>query len=317
MMHNKDSAYVLYVDHQGHPSPLSLCYQATASRRLTSSVDRPIPSSATEVDSAFCPQCLSFQDVSTAGNIGYCSHPSCKLCPLCRSVVSVVAEESITLYKCVICNWNSKKCGIDGTLSGENISEEIYAGAVLKLHDQWKILVKEEGRTMDAQFRSTKEFLLQFAKDRAKGRNKCNTRINEWSLQTLEEAQRTSSKSLELSIYEQTEKFQLEKIPLEDGDRIETLIHTSNQGLNSRTMLLYGAGGTLNGTFLPLPIPLRPRKSRRCCAELKENRPGILVKPKLNPLEGDSSLRTGHGQWWKKVRINRKIGVGTLDYFAF
>merc|ERR1740124_434648 len=51
---------------------------------------------------------------------------------------------------------------------------------------------------------------------------------------------------------------------------------------------------------LPIPIPLRPRKSRRCRAELKEGRPGILVKPKLNPLEGDTSLRSGHGQWYKK-----------------
>jgi hypothetical protein len=33
---------------------------------------------------------------------------------------------------------------------------------------------------------------------------------------------------------------------------------------------------------------------------LAEGRPGILVKPKLNPLEGDTSLRSGHGQWWKK-----------------
>jgi hypothetical protein len=53
--------------------------------------------------------------------------------------------------------------------------------------------------------------------------------------------------------------------------------------------------------LLPLSIPLRVRTSRRCRAELAEGRPGILVKPKLNPLEGDSSLRTGHGQWWKKV----------------
>jgi hypothetical protein len=52
--------------------------------------------------------------------------------------------------------------------------------------------------------------------------------------------------------------------------------------------------------LLPIPIKLRPRKSRRCRAELREGRAGILLKPRLNPLEGDSSLRSGHGQWWKK-----------------
>ena len=51
---------------------------------------------------------------------------------------------------------------------------------------------------------------------------------------------------------------------------------------------------------LPLQIPVLPRKSGRCLAELAEGRPGILVKPKLNPLEGDTSLRSSHGQWFKK-----------------
>jgi hypothetical protein len=46
---------------------------------------------------------------------------------------------------------------------------------------------------------------------------------------------------------------------------------------------------------------------------LDEGRPGILVKPKLNPLEGDSSLRGGHVQWWKKnssaIHVVPKITV--------
>jgi hypothetical protein len=55
--------------------------------------------------------------------------------------------------------------------------------------------------------------------------------------------------------------------------------------------------------LLPLPTPLRVRLSRRCRAELAEGRPGILLKPKLGPLEGDSSQRSGLGQWMKKVRL--------------
>ncbi|KAK1734603.1 hypothetical protein QTG54_014476 [Skeletonema marinoi] len=52
--------------------------------------------------------------------------------------------------------------------------------------------------------------------------------------------------------------------------------------------------------LLPLPVHYRSRVSRRCRAEQSAGRTGILVKPKLNPLEGDTSLRAGHGQWWKK-----------------
>ena len=29
-------------------------------------------------------------------------------------------------------------------------------------------------------------------------------------------------------------------------------------------------------------------------------RPGILLKPKVNPLEGDSSMRSNVGKWWQK-----------------
>ncbi|VEU43001.1 unnamed protein product [Pseudo-nitzschia multistriata] len=95
----------------------------------------------------------------------------------------------------------------------------------------------------------------------------------------------------------------LQQIPLDDEEDEQPLFHSSFEGLSAETILSQESGGNTTGSIeslLPLQIPLRPRKSRRCRAELAENRPGILVKPKLNPLEGDSSLRTGHGQWWKK-----------------
>ena len=64
-------------------------------------------------------------------------------------------------------------------------------------------------------------------------------------------------------------------------------------------------------------MPLRAHKSRRCKVEVNEGKPGILLKPKLNPLEGDSSLRSGHGQWWKKdssaLHVIPKISVVDLD----
>lgn len=80
----------------------------------------------------------------------------------------------------------------------------------------------------------------------------------------------------------------------------------SSKGLGEITPVVPRAGAIsvmsllFSPNQLPIPIPLRPRKSRRCLAELAEGRPGILVKPKLNPLEGDTSLRSSHGQWFKK-----------------
>jgi len=67
-------------------------------------------------------------------------------------------------------------------------------------------------------------------------------------------------------------------------------------------MSMYSTTISSERDLLPVPMRLRSRTVRRCVVELAAGRPGILVKPKAHPLEGDTSLRFGHGQWWKKVR---------------
>ena len=328
MMNNEDSTYVLYVDHQGHPAPLSLCYHATASRKLTSSVDRPFPSSITEVDSAYCPQCLSFHDANTASNLGFCPKATCRLCPLCRSVSSITAKDSICFYQCGRCDWNSKICDIQTSLvtsnDNGNISLEEVENASVELLSQYKSRIEERNRSADDHFNSMQKTLIGIAKDHVKGRRSTTssgryfsqapvTKRNEnddlkvWSVQALEDSQRTREENFISSISEPTGGTHIERISLDAGeeeDDDEPLFHPSFQLLSTEIILSQKNGGNLPGsleTLLPHPIPLRPRKSRRCRAEIAESRPGILVKPKLNPLEGDSSLRTGHGQWWKKV----------------
>ena len=131
------------------------------------------------------------------------------------------------------------------------------------------------------------------------------SRQGEWSLESLEEA--LASKKEEWNFEEETkldEGGSLQRLSLDDE-----LPETDTASLASISVMAWqrqtmGYSFTVNerNDLLPLPIPLRVRRSRRCRAELAEGRPGILLKPKLNPLEGDSSLRTGHGQWWRKVR---------------
>lgn len=82
----------------------------------------------------------------------------------------------------------------------------------------------------------------------------------------------------------------------EKGKKEHAHIITSTQTTGQNTI----SSSSTVSSLLPVPLPLRARYVRRCCAELAKGRPGILVKPKVNPLEGDSSLRFGHGQWWKK-----------------
>lgn len=342
MMNNEDSAYVLYVDHQGHPAPLSLSYHATASRRLTSSVDRHPPSSVTEVDSAYCPQCLTFHDANTAGNLGYCPNEECRLCPVCRAVATVGVENSIFFYDCGLCEWTSKTCQLQTSLasssseSGEVILEAVKQASE-ELLSQWKAKITQRNQLGVDHFSNMTKAMVGLAKEHVKGQRSSTRRVfspglaskrskdggsKGWSIETLENSQRTRNVNVETSINEPVGGKSLTQISLDTEEENAPLYHPSLQGLTAETLLSQEVGGNTTGsieTLLPLSIPLRPRKSRRCRAELAESRPGILVKPKLNPLEGDSSLRTGHGQWWKKVRYIAWIQIRPLfvDHLGF
>lgn len=132
-----------------------------------------------------------------------------------------------------------------------------------------------------------------------------------WSVEALEteiqKKKEASAEEMATVVGGQT----LQRIPLEDEKTLDGRL----QGLpvDSIAFQALTSAPTMSmADLLPLEIPLRSRNSRRCRAELAEGKPGILVKPKLNPLEGDSSLRTGHGQWWKKVRPPKAVPVSPL-----
>jgi hypothetical protein len=129
-----------------------------------------------------------------------------------------------------------------------------------------------------------------------------------WSVQLLEESLDAREQLLMSAVEEPVGGREVHLVSLVN----EQPLSPSLEGISADAILLQESSiSTIEppsmDTLLPLGIPLRPRKSRRCRAEMAEGRPGILVKPKLNPLEGDSSLRTGHGQWWKKVRMLMKL----------
>lgn len=127
-----------------------------------------------------------------------------------------------------------------------------------------------------------------------------------WSVNSLEASMKQRMEALTEG-YSSKLSLPVQRISLDgDGDDdLPPVMEDSMNGVSHAAIQLQ----TLNRPdfiksrteMLPLPIPLRPRNSRRCRAELAQGRPGILLKPKLNPLEGDSSLRSGHGQWFKKV----------------
>jgi hypothetical protein len=132
-----------------------------------------------------------------------------------------------------------------------------------------------------------------------------------WSVEALEtEIQKKKNASAE-EMASVLGGQKLQRIPLEN----EQTLDGGLQGLPVASIALQAltSAPTMSmADMLPLGIPLRSRNSRRCRAELADGKPGILLKPKLNPLEGDSSLRPGHGQWWKKVRPPITVPVLSL-----
>jgi len=299
--------FVLYVDHQNHPAPLTECFHATASRRLSSTVDRHgRPSTITQVDSAYCPQCLSFHDASSAATLGYCSN--CVSCPLCCSVVSCAPldSENKTLlgFVCGQCDWTSQSSGLtvpfitggtkeDVAQSVDKLTESLNelrqaATTTAALEHYQHLIAGYEGlvkKPFLTSKKGSKHQLFQSRNEKEDGA---------WSVEALESAlQEKAAKN----IYSNNNLFENVTVQYLDLTNPPKVLEKQFQDAPVRVLTCHNATNLL----LPQPIPLKSRKSRRCRAELAEGKPGILVKPKLNPLEGDSSLRTGHGQWWKKV----------------
>ncbi|KAL9191306.1 hypothetical protein ACHAXT_001012 [Thalassiosira profunda] len=330
----RGAGVVLYVDHARHLAPLTLCYHATASRHLTSGRSDVVPpSTTTEVDSAHCPRCLKFCDAASAG-AGVCQKDGggCKDCPVCFSPAAVSIDENaedasgsprlVCHYLCGHCKWSSRECGVTSNadkLLGIDASEDaekqrgtIISEVAKELENCLQQRTKERNAGGDALFQSIANMWTQREQDEQRRKrmiigvssSKGSTDSSggkTWSLQTLEQTLEDKKKDLASSYTQSASPVGKEEVSTAGP----TDITTRTGGLPTppqmaAQMTITTQTPQSRSDLLPLPVAYRARVSRRCRAELAAGRTGILVKPKLNPLEGDTSLRAGHGQWWKK-----------------
>lgn len=127
-----------------------------------------------------------------------------------------------------------------------------------------------------------------------------------WSVETMEKVMHDKRNMIEdriLKCMVSEEEMKVDELSILDADALDfsnndSILLSAKQ--NSVQGTISSRVQTCNEDLLPEPVKLRARSIRRCLAEIEAGKPGILVKPKVNPLEGDSSLRYGHGQWWKK-----------------
>ena len=325
--------FVLYVDHANHLTPLTLAYHATASRHLTSGRSDVIPpSTSVEIDSAYCPRSLTFCDVASAlsGDGG------CKDCPVCFSPVSISIDENILAassngrlvchYLCGHCNWSSQECGV--TSNADELleyltSNETDASKEDELEKQRGLAISEISRELAASLQrriseKNKDVNALFnsivtiwakreQEEQRRNRMNIGTTMSQgnldrggtsWSREVLEQSLLEKKKSMNTLYISRKADYSRDDIKMGDTSGIPENLPTSQQ--MAAQMTINATSPQSRSHLLPLPVYYRARVSRRCRAELAAGRTGILIKPKLNPLEGDTSLRAGHGQWWKK-----------------
>jgi len=384
---SSSSFRVLYVDHAGHPSPLSECYHATASRRLASSCGgaaaRFPASAAEEVDSAYCPHCLSSHDPHSGARLRFCPKPTCRRCPVCQSVAVISTGTATTApstatttttddddanlkksddvrcyYRCGTCTWNSFECDLYSKImateeGGDDNDDERRQQQQGPVVDRLQLARAAEDLLQELNRRKSEPSLaierhLKGVTEEWKKKNRRQHRsgttsgvvggggrrgsrdiaasgavataavddpLRGWSVEALESSLREKKKEFS-KVGTTTDDAQLpdgveiRRPSLDVGDDVgdgttPPPLDESLYGIPKYSFRLQGlntpALPAKRSDLLPLPVPLQVRTSRRCRAELAEGRPGILLKPKMNPLEGDSSQRKGHGQWWKKV----------------
>lgn len=231
-------------------------------------------------------------------------------------------------YLCGHCKWSSLECGV--TSNADKLMEYRTnrgdPGNEAELEKQRQIVIVQVSKELerclrqrlvsknqacDDVFKSLTNMWSQKEKDGERRRrlglgadkDDTNTKGQTWSLDVLEQTLRERRDKL-ASLYVST-KGTACTIAGVEKDVSEHKTSTTSSDLPTTQqaaaqMIITSTTPQHRSDLLPLPVSFRARVSRRCLAEQAAGKTGILVKPKLNPLEGDSSLRAGHGQWFKK-----------------
>ena len=270
------------------------------------------------MDSAYCPRSFASYDAATASSgVDQKDAAGLKDCPVCFGPVSVSIDADssdpdttrlVCHYLCANCTWSSRECSVvvpaDGLLALTS-SRELDSPEEKALTKQRDVLIAEAARELEICCRR------RIAERNQEGDAFFNSLTKMWAQRELEEGRRkrmqeaTSTKG---GIDEEKKREEKPSPPFgscKEGS-VPSMDHVKSgqSPLSPRQiaaqMSLCSVTPLSREDLFPLPVRYYARVSRRCRAEQAAGRTGILIKPKLNPLEGDSSLRAGHGQWWKK-----------------
>lgn len=310
---------VCYGDINGVYAPLKDMYHSTESRCLVS----PHPLSLDqEVATVFCPNLCSASpdtllnfEVDKTWNC--CT--SCFECPVCMCTLTPLPirpteKDSPFCLTCPFCRWNS----IEVSLIGPTVNDVITKAAAADEKDPtggvFASRVSRATAIYNALHGKSRIGSVQTFQPEAPLANQ-SEQIDPASSIWINLETRLNAKA---QLWDQESHTGLPMaMPLHKGlalsaDVIEehdcseepadtTLWSQTDANLLASTEQRYRcAGGPLQSMLYPRRVPLRARCVKRCIADMEAGRAGIMSKPQLNALVGDSSQRTNVGKWWKK-----------------
>nr|CCA15664.1 conserved hypothetical protein [Albugo laibachii Nc14]CCA16272.1 conserved hypothetical protein [Albugo laibachii Nc14] len=331
-MHEYDGISIRYGCACGEMVPLSLLFYSTLCHKI---VCRKSCCSVQEFESYYCANLL-LNFPSKEANMYQNRSSRSFACATCTSILSTVFDETIQKYYflCPHCRWDSASTVnlmeddpdllLMSTIAREreNPQEDIF-NALISFHQSNMQSSMENPTHYDrdrhsfaSEKRSASFLGLQRDHEKVQMRLKKSFERGVWRMELLMEHVEDRQKHLE----DAWKEIQCNELDQRLSSYAKTVTNASDEQnlkhIGSLAQLSdMSAFSNLKQRFLaPLEqyrnvvdmYPIRPRlrtkKTWRCVESIKKGSAGILVKPQISPLSGDSSLPVP-GTWFKKATL--------------
>lgn len=232
-----------------------------------------------EIDSYYCPFMLENMPSQEAMQYRNKS-ANCFTCPDCEAMLSVIVDDSKHFFVCSYCRWDS----LDINLVEDSEQMLIMSSLSKERESIHETLVNE---------------LVQYYEKRlspVKRKPKPKKPTGPWKWHDVEAKieTRTPQHVNDPEIQDCLNTIQPGGVVQEVSDTEQTSLHVRfhhpmDQPVDSRALW-------------PGRLLLRTKKSYRCVAAMEKGLPGIVLKPQINPMTGDSSVHR-MASWFKKANL--------------
>ncbi|KAF0698257.1 Aste57867_11114 [Aphanomyces stellatus] len=301
---------VKYLCGCGRPYPLSELYWSDTCKKIVC----PWPTcSLQEIDSYFC----RFQmDNLPSKEAGAYKNRSARTfaCPDCKSTLQTLKHDEKYLFFCAHCRWDSEAMLTDedpDTLmmvaNARERDEHVFD--VLLAHYQQKSQAASN-QLLASKRASAHSSSSRYLKPLLPMRHTAPPQLG-WKMEHLEAKLRATAATAVTGIDAALQKKCDDKFPshVVFDDRTDDAAACAAESDMSKVSTLAQRNLCTPllqtrdvGALFPSRPDLRVKRSWRCVESMANGQPGILIKPQINPMTGDSSMVVA-ASWWKKATL--------------